>query len=160
MLKHLALWQARSVVLLVTGSQSCPAVITLRIAPEAIHFEWDFNPATLPNSAKLLDGTKHIDAQLDLIRKHLGQTNNTIADEVFHQLMIEHLSKPNVISILIWTSICILGIVLVVAVVLWWRSRSLATSVSSNRQQYEMAFMSPQAPSAPAIQRQLGHPAF
>ena len=133
---------------------------TLRIAPEAIHFEWDFNPATLPNSAKLLDGTKHIDAQLDLIRKHLGQTNNTIADEVFHQLMIEHLSKPNVISILIWTSICILGIVLVVAVVLWWRSRSLATSVSSNRQQYEMAFMSPQVPSAPAIQRQLGHPAF
>ena len=29
---------------------------TLRIAPEAIHFEWDFNPANLPDSAKLLEG--------------------------------------------------------------------------------------------------------
>ena len=37
---------------------------TLRIQTEAIHFEWDFNPARLPNSAKLLEETKHIDAHL------------------------------------------------------------------------------------------------
>ena len=49
---------------------------TLKKAPEALHFKWDFNPATLPNSSKLLEGTHHIDAQLDLIRQHLLQLNN------------------------------------------------------------------------------------
>ena len=134
---------------------------TLRIQPEAIHFEWDFNPATLPNSAKLLEGTRHIDAQLALIQKHLKEThNNTIAEGVFNQLVVEHLSTPNVVSILIWISLGLLGTVLVVAIVLWWRSRSLATTVASQQQQYEMAFVTPSGPPMLPIQHQASKRAF
>ena len=107
---------------------------TLRISPEAIHFEWDFNPATLPNSAKLLEGTRHIDTQLALIKQHLEESkNHTIADEVFNQLIVEHLSKPNIVSILIWVSVALLAAVLIVAFILWWRSRSLTTAVESQQ---------------------------
>ena len=133
----------------------------LKIQPEAIHFEWDFNPATLPNSSKLLEGTKHIDAQLALIKKHLKEnSNNTIADGVFEQLVVEHLSTPNVVSILIWISFGLLGTVLIVAIVLWWRSRSLATTVASQQQQYEMAFVTPSGPPMLPIQHQASKRAF
>ena len=61
-----------------------------------------------------------IDAQLYLIRQHLSQlNNNTIADEVFKGLMVEHLSTPNILSILIWVRIALLGLVLIVATALW-----------------------------------------
>ena len=123
---------------------------TLRIAPEAIHFEWDFNPANLPDSAKLLEGTHRIDAQLEIIRQHLSSlTNNTIGDEVFHGLMVEHLSTPNIVSVLIWVCVSILGIVLITAAALGYRSYILSSKVAVHQRQYEVALVAPSAPMNP-----------
>ena len=123
---------------------------TLRIQPEAIHFEWDFNPATLPNSAKLLEGTLRIDTQLEQIRNHLAQlNNNTIADEVFEGLITDHLTTPNFLSILMWVCVSILGVVLIAAAALWYRSHRLSSKVAVHQRQYEIALLAPSAPVDP-----------
>ena len=100
---------------------------SLRIAPEALHFEWEFNPALLPNSAQLLQGTKHIDPQLRQIRKHLERlATQTISEEQFANMMVAHITSPNTYSIVIWVILAILGTALAIAAAscLWIRRRN------------------------------------
>ena len=125
---------------------------TLRIDPEALHFEWDFNPATLPNSAQLLEGTSHIGPQLDLIRSHLKTlANETIAKEVFADLLVSHLASPNWLSILMWTLFSILGCALLVIGLVWYHSTSTGTQLRRQRQlqQQQMLLIRPSAPMEP-----------
>ena len=125
---------------------------TLRIDPEALHFEWDFNPATLPNSAQLLEGTSHIGPQLDLIRKHLTKlANETIAKEVFAGLLVSHLTSPNWLSILMWSLLAILGCALLVIGLVWYRSSSTGTQIRQQQQlqQQQMLLIRPSAPVEP-----------
>ena len=120
---------------------------TLRIAPEALHFTWDFNPANLPNSAQLLEGTKHIGPQLAMIRKHLDQlANETIAKEVFAGLLVEHLTSPNSISILIWVILIVLAAALIYAGVQWYRARSQAIRLARQQQGHAFGYTAPTAP--------------
>ena len=100
---------------------------SLSIAPEALHFEWEFNPAMLPNSAQLLQGTRHIDPQLRQIRKHLERlATQTISEKQFANMMVGHFTSPNTYSIVIWVILAILGLALVIAVAscLWIRRRN------------------------------------
>ena len=120
---------------------------TLRIAPEALHFTWDFNPANLPNSAQLLEGTKHIGPQLAMIRKHLDQlANETIAKEVFAGLLVEHLTSPNKISILIWIILILLAAALLNAGFQWYRARSQAIRLARQQQGHAFGYTAPTAP--------------
>ena len=91
-----------------------------------------------------------IDAQLEIIRQHLSSlSNNTIGDKVFHGLMVEHLSTPNTVSILIWVCVIILGIVLITAAALGYRSYILSSKVAVHQRQYKVALVAPSAPMNP-----------
>ena len=98
---------------------------SLRVAPESLHFEWEFNPSILPDSAQLIQGTRHIGHQLAMVRQHLKTIiDNQTSHEVFVDMMGKHISSPNLLSILIWSCLIFLGLALVVTIVIWSRGKA------------------------------------
>ena len=64
---------------------------SIRTTSRSIHFEWDFDPLSLPDSAQLMMDSKSIDKKLSLIKKNLKAIqNDDIDDQKFEQLMISH----------------------------------------------------------------------
>jgi hypothetical protein len=63
-----------------------------RVAPETPRFEWEFNPSSLPYSAQLIQGPRHIEHQLAMVRKHLEAIpDNQASHKVFANMMVEHI---------------------------------------------------------------------
>ena len=74
----------------------------IRTTSNSVHFEWDFDPLSIPNSAELMMDAKTIDFKLDQIRIGLALVkNDTIDDAEFDQLMLSHYSSGSWISVLI-----------------------------------------------------------
>jgi hypothetical protein len=82
-----------------------------------------------------------------MIRKHLDQlANETIAKEVFAGLLVEHLTSPNSISILIWVILIVLAAALIYAGVQWYRARSQAIRLARQQQGHAFGYTAPTAP--------------
>ena len=123
---------------------------SLRLAPEALHFEWEFDPSTLPESAHLIQGTRHIDRQLALVRQHLGSiTANTTSHQVFEDMLVRNLSSPNKVSILIWVCLSLLGLTLLAVTTICLHRRLTRPKPHRTRQmEHGFHLVTPSAPPA------------
>ncbi len=120
---------------------------SLRIAPESLHFEWEFNPASLPDSAQLIQGARHIGHQLAMVRQHLKtMLDNQTSHEVFADMMVTHISSPRLLSILIWSCLIFLGLALVMTIVIWYRGKASRSKLQQRQPEcYQLV------PSAPPL---------
>jgi hypothetical protein len=48
--------------------------LSLRVAPEVFHFEWKFKPSILPDSAQLIQGSRHKGHELAMVKEKLKTT--------------------------------------------------------------------------------------
>jgi hypothetical protein len=75
---------------------------SIRATSDSIHFEWDFDPISLPNTASLMLDSKSIDSKLQLIQLSVQSIQNDTIDEIeFDNLMVSHYTSGSWISILI-----------------------------------------------------------
>ena len=100
---------------------------SIRTDSRSIHFEWDFDPLSFPNSAQLLIDSKSIDNKLKLINKHLLAVQlDDIDTHEFDQLMINHYSSGSWISILFLVLLSIAGLIGVGVAAVFGRNYLLA----------------------------------
>ena len=100
---------------------------SIRTTSRSIHFEWDFDPLSLPDSAQLMIDSKSIDNKLSLIKKNLKAIqNDNIDDQEFEQLMISHYKSGSWISVLFLVLFFLAGTITIVTAVICGRNYLLA----------------------------------
>ena len=100
---------------------------SIRATSDSIHFEWDFDPISLPNTASLMLDSKSIDSKLQLIKLSVQAVqNDTIDDKEFDSLMVSHYTSGSWMSILIICALSLAGVVAVVTILVCVRNYFLA----------------------------------
>ena len=96
---------------------------SIRATSDSIHFEWDFDPVSLPNTATLMLDSRSIDSKLSLIKQSVQLIkNDTIDDKEFDTLMLSHYSSGSWISILIICALSLAGVVALVTILVCLRN--------------------------------------
>ena len=70
-------------------------------APPPLQYEWRWDPKSMPSH--LLEGSAHLDQQIQALRNHLYNTQQTILNKTdFSTLMVEEITKPSSFAYLFW----------------------------------------------------------
>ena len=109
---------------------------SIRTDSRSIHFEWDFDPLSLPNSAQLMIDSKSIDNKLTLIKKNLKAIQDDDIDiEEFNALMVTHYKSGSWISVLFLVLFSVSGIIAIVTALICGRNYLLARGRIGNAQE-------------------------
>ena len=88
---------------------------SIRTTSDSIHFEWDFDPISLPNSAILMMDSKSMDSKLGLLKKNIDKIHTDgIHVAAFNKQIESHFTSGSWISTLF--IVCITISVLLVSI--------------------------------------------
>ena len=88
-------------------------IYSIRSTSKSIHFEWDFNPLSLPDTAQLMVDSKSIDDKLKQIKQSITAIwEDNVDDNEFESLMVSHYSSGSWMSTLI---ICLISFTVLMA---------------------------------------------
>ena len=80
----------------------------IRTTATSVHFEWDFDPLSLPNSAELMVDAKTMDFRMDQIKLSLAMVKNkSLTDAQFDKLIVNHYGSGSWVSVLMLTLLSI-----------------------------------------------------
>ncbi len=100
---------------------------SIRITSDSVHFEWDFDPISLPNSAKLMLDAKSMDSKLKFIEKTIEKVKmGDIHARGFENLMVDHVSSGSWLGTTFIVCFVITGILAILTAVICARNYLLA----------------------------------
>ncbi len=100
---------------------------SIRISSDSIHFEWDFDPISLPNSAKLMMDSVSIDSKLKFISNTIEKVQmGDIHAQGFENLMVDHVSSGSWLGTTFIVCFVITGILAILTAIICVRNYFLA----------------------------------
>ena len=84
---------------------------SIRTTSDSVHFEWDFDPISLPDSAKLMIDSISMDSKLDFLQNKIDSVyKGTVEATGFENLMVEHIQSGSWLSTLFIVCFAVTGL--------------------------------------------------
>ena len=84
---------------------------SIRTTSDSVHFEWDFDPISLPDSAKLMIDSISMDSKLEFLQNKIDSVyKGTVEATGFENLMVEHIQSGSWLSTLFIVCFAITGL--------------------------------------------------
>ena len=100
---------------------------SIRTTSDSVHFEWDFDPISLPNSAQLMLDSKSIDSKLKFLKSRIDNVHmGDIHARGFENLMVEHISSGSWLGTLFIVCFTIAGVLAILTGAICLRNYLLA----------------------------------